>query len=175
MLDRVREALFATLGERVSEVRVLDLFAGSGSLGLEALSRGALAVRAVERGPRALAALEANVATLGLGERVEIVRADALAPRVWGPPVGLGSPWAGLVFFDPPYPLLRARRAELLAAFAAGLGAALVPGGVAVLHAPRHVLGARDIPAGFESEERVYGTSSLWYLEATEVPGEPEP
>lgn len=168
MLDRVREALFATLGTRVLEARVLDLFAGSGSLGLEALSRGALAVRAVERGPRALAALEANVAALGVGERIEVLRADALSPSVWAPPAGLEAPWIGVAFLDPPYPLLRARRGELLAAFGRGLWEALVPGGVAVLHAPRHVLGARDVPAGFVAEERVYGTSSLWYIEAAQ-------
>lgn len=171
MLDRVREALFATLGERLDGARVLDLFAGSGSLGLEALSRGALWVRAVERGALALTALEANVATLGLAERVEIRRADALAPRVWEPPPGLSSPWADVAFLDPPYPLLRARRGELLAAFARGLFEALLPTGVAVLHAPRHFLSARDFPAGFEAEERTYGTTSLWYIEPLGEPG----
>lgn len=169
MLDRVREALFATLGERVPDARVLDLFAGSGSLGLEALSRGAARVRAVERGAAALAALRENVSALGLSERVEVLRADALAPRAWAPPPGSPAPWVELLFFDPPYPLLQAGRSAVLSAFARALGEALVPAGLAVLHAPRHALGPRDFAPGLEASERVYGTTSLWYVERSEA------
>src|SRR6185436_17415765 len=61
MLDRVREALFGTLGERVEGAQVLDLFAGSGSLALEALSRGAERAVLIERNPTALDALQANI------------------------------------------------------------------------------------------------------------------
>ena len=64
MLDRVREALFSTLGDQVEGARVLDLFAGTGSLGLEALSRGAKEARFVERDRRALERLADNVQTL---------------------------------------------------------------------------------------------------------------
>jgi 16S rRNA (guanine(966)-N(2))-methyltransferase RsmD len=64
MLDRVREAIFSTLGERVEDARVLDLFAGTGALGLEALSRGARALRLVERDPRVVALLRENVDAL---------------------------------------------------------------------------------------------------------------
>ena len=66
--ERVREALFSMLGELDGAV-VLDLFAGSGALGIEALSRGAARATFVERAPRALAALRANIAALALGER----------------------------------------------------------------------------------------------------------
>src|SRR5579859_1944240 len=74
---RVREALFSMLGE-IDGARVLDLFAGSGALGIEALSRGAASATFVEHAPPALAALRANLAALGLGERSRVVDGDAL-------------------------------------------------------------------------------------------------
>ncbi len=98
--DRVREALFAMLGE-VHDACVLDLFAGSGALGIEALSRGAQRVVFVERNANAVRALSANLSELGLGPEVaEIRRADARA--------ALQSARAraetyDLVFIDPPY------------------------------------------------------------------------
>ena len=76
MLDRVREALFSTLGERVDGARVLDLFAGSGSLGLEALSRGARVARMVEQHPRAYATLKENVELLGAADRALCARGN---------------------------------------------------------------------------------------------------
>jgi 16S rRNA (guanine966-N2)-methyltransferase len=93
--DRVREALFSMLGD-VSGARVLDLFAGSGALGIEALSRGAASAVFVERDPRAAAAIERNLSSLGLDERV--LRQDALRflARAEG-----GT--FDLVFCDPPY------------------------------------------------------------------------
>ena len=74
--DRVREALFSILGARVAGARVLDLFAGSGALGIEALSRGAAQATFVDSAPAAAAALRANLAALGAD--AEVVRADAL-------------------------------------------------------------------------------------------------
>ena len=92
--DRVREALFSMLGD-VSGARVLDLYAGSGALGIEALSRGAESAVFVERDPRAVAAIERNLAAIGLEERV--VRGDAL--RFLARDEGTFD----LVFCDPPY------------------------------------------------------------------------
>jgi pantetheine-phosphate adenylyltransferase len=77
--DRVREAWMSALEPLLGGARVLDLFAGSGALGLEALSRGAAHVTFVERAGPALRALAENVHQLGAGAEVEIVRADALA------------------------------------------------------------------------------------------------
>lgn len=74
--DRVREAWFSILGDRVVGARVVDLYAGSGALGLEALSRGATSVTFVELSPASLAAIEANVAALGVAERVTVLRRD---------------------------------------------------------------------------------------------------
>jgi 16S rRNA (guanine966-N2)-methyltransferase len=96
--DRVREAWMSALQPWLPGARVLDLFAGSGALGLEALSRGAEWVTFVERAGGALRALRANVERLGAGEACEIVRADAIAY------VSSLEPGAfDLALADPPY------------------------------------------------------------------------
>jgi 16S rRNA (guanine966-N2)-methyltransferase len=92
--DRVREALFSMLGD-VSGARVLDLYAGSGALGIEALSRGAESAVFVERNPRAAEVIERNLASLGLEQQV--VRQDAV--RFLTRSEGMFD----LVFCDPPY------------------------------------------------------------------------
>ena len=96
--DRVRETLFNWLQPVVADARVLDLFAGTGALGLEALSRGAREAWLVERDPRLAEALRASVARLHADGRAHVVQADALA---W-----LRAPLHGrfdLVFLDPPF------------------------------------------------------------------------
>ena len=92
--DRVREALFSMLGD-VSGARVLDLYAGSGALGIEALSRGAESAVFVERDPRAVAAIERNLESLGVEE--EVLREDVV--RFLRRASGIFD----LVFCDPPY------------------------------------------------------------------------
>jgi 16S rRNA (guanine966-N2)-methyltransferase len=100
--DRLREALFAALGD-ISGARVLDAFAGSGALGLEALSRGAADCVFCETHPRALAALRANIAALEAEPRAVLrpldcrrqLRVDARSGRTYD-----------LVLLDPPYPKL---------------------------------------------------------------------
>jgi len=94
--DRVREAIFSILGD-VSELRVLDLFAGSGALGIEALSRGAAELVLVESDRAAQAAIQRNLHDLGLEARLH--RRDALA---WLEVQPTGREF-GLVFCDPPY------------------------------------------------------------------------
>jgi 16S rRNA (guanine966-N2)-methyltransferase len=102
--DRVRETLFNWLQRVVGDARCLDLFAGSGALGLEALSRGAREVVFVERDPRVAAALEESIATLG-GGRSRLVTADAFRYLA-------GAPQRfDLVFLDPPF--AQGRLAEL--------------------------------------------------------------
>jgi len=76
--DRVREAWMSILGERLVGARVLDLFAGSGAIGLEALSRGARHATFVELGAASLDAIRANVDSLGVGDRVTLHRGDAI-------------------------------------------------------------------------------------------------
>jgi 16S rRNA (guanine(966)-N(2))-methyltransferase RsmD len=156
MLGRVREALFSTLQPRLPEALVLDLFAGTGSLGLEALSRGAGRVRFVERAAPALAALRKNVDALGVGDRVAVVVGDALAPTSWGPP-------ADVIFLDPPYALLADARDRVLCAVRMLVTEQLRPGGILVLHVPRGRLGPTDYP-GLAARVRRYGTNDLWYV-----------
>jgi 16S rRNA (guanine966-N2)-methyltransferase len=169
MLDRVREALFSTLGELVADARVLDLCAGSGSLGLEALSRGAASARLVERDRRTLDVLRSNVEALELSERAAIVARDALEPSSWGED---GARY-DLVFFDPPYPWLRAgeRRAEVLSAVRRLAQERLAPGGVLVLHAPKDLLAAGGFGPNVSAKLREYGSNALWYLRVSELEG----
>lgn len=95
--DRVREAWMSALGEEVTGARVVDLFAGSGALGLEALSRGAASLVSVERDRRALSALRTNVAKLGAEQRCTVVADDVF--RFLG---RIDDPF-DLAFADPPY------------------------------------------------------------------------
>ena len=96
--DRVREAWFNILGDQLTDARVVDLFAGSGALGLEALSRGASHVEFVEVGKAAVKALRANVAALDAEERVKVHRVDALR---FVDQLNEGA--FGIAFADPPY------------------------------------------------------------------------
>jgi 16S rRNA (guanine966-N2)-methyltransferase len=118
--DRVREAWLSIVNPHLPDARVLDLFAGSGALGLEALSRGARHVDFVELAPASLAAIRANAAALGAGDQAIVHRADALDF------VGRLAPGAyDVAFADPPYDLgLATRLAELWLAvpFATVLG-----------------------------------------------------
>ena len=97
--ERVREALFNALGslDAVEGATVLDLFAGTGALGIEALSRGAASAVFVAADARAVAAIKENLGATGLAERARVVQADALKYLAGGPaPVDLA-------FADPPY------------------------------------------------------------------------
>ncbi len=109
--DRLRETLFNWLGEWVVGRRVLDLYAGSGALGIEALSRGAAEAVFVERNALAAQALVANLERLG-ASAARVEREDA---RTW---LARGHGAFDLVFLDPPY--AQAAGAELLAILSAG-------------------------------------------------------
>jgi 16S rRNA (guanine966-N2)-methyltransferase len=106
MRDQVRTALFNILGkDRLEGASALDLFAGSGSLGLEAISRGASRCVFVERAAVCLKTIEKNLEKLGFGDRAVVRRAD-LARGVSGL-VAAGLAPFDLVLMDPPFPLLR--------------------------------------------------------------------
>ena len=161
--DRVRESLFSSLdsallaeGTSWLEVTVLDLYAGSGALGLEALSRGARAAVLVERARAALPVLRANVAAVGLpGAHVvaaDVDRLAGLAP-IAGP--------ADLVLADPPYDVsstvLPARLASLLDAGWIAPGARVI-----VERSARDV--QSPLPDGWpEDRRRAFGDTVLWY------------
>lgn len=150
--DRAREGLFSTLASltELAGANVLDLFAGTGALGLEALSRGAARVVLVEQDAAALRALRANVRTVGL--RGAVVVADRVERYLAGTPSGD----VGVALLDPPYdrdvgPAL----AALLPWLAAG----------AVVAVERRT---RDAPLAWPQgyrplRERRYGEATLWY------------
>ncbi len=107
--DRVREAIFSALGEKVAAARVLDLYCGTGALAIEALSRGASQAVLVDRDDRPA---RGNVERLGLSERVELIRADAvkwLGAQPWEPEAAHFD----LVFVDAPYRLAQRVGREL--------------------------------------------------------------
>jgi 16S rRNA (guanine(966)-N(2))-methyltransferase RsmD len=111
----VRETLFDVLGPAIAGARVLDLFAGTGAVGIEALSRGAARVVLVERDPSALRALRANLGALGASRAAARVMAGDVL-RVL-PDLGAQEGLFDLVFLDPPYATtLAARTLEALAA-----------------------------------------------------------
>jgi 16S rRNA (guanine966-N2)-methyltransferase len=152
--DRVREALFSILGD-VEGARVLDLYAGSGALGLEALSRGAASGVFVERDRAALEAIERNVSKLDL-PGASVVRADA------------GRFLAGeretydLVFLDPPYEVVESLRMPL----ATHLPRILSPSGRAVLETAAAV--ELDLSPLEARTTRRYGSTRLTIYEAGE-------
>ena len=98
--DQVRIALMDTLAPRLPDARVLDLFAGAGGVGLEALSRGAAHATFVERDARAVTALRANVEALGVGALARVRRGDVLRELV---ALYRAGERFDLVFLDPPY------------------------------------------------------------------------
>ncbi|MEP6751516.1 MAG: 16S rRNA (guanine(966)-N(2))-methyltransferase RsmD [Candidatus Dormiibacterota bacterium] len=96
----VKEAIFNLVGPGIDGVHVLDLFAGSGAIGIEALSRGAAGVTFVDREPRGLAILRQNLEVLDLKARSQVVRADVVR---WLESSPNELKQAGFVFMDPPY------------------------------------------------------------------------
>ena len=150
--DRAKEALFASLQSVLVDARVLDLFAGSGALGLEALSRGAAGVTFVERDRAALQAIATNIAAVGLPGTEVVAQpvARALAQELPGAPFDL-------VLLDPPY---RTPKAEVETVLAA-LVRHLAPGATVVIE--RSVRdGAPPWPAELErGDPRRYGDTAL--------------
>jgi 16S rRNA (guanine966-N2)-methyltransferase len=158
--DRARQAVFNILehapwSDGIGGLRVLDLFAGSGAMGLEALSRGAASCLFVENAGPALAAIRANIAALGLGDRAGLLERDAT--RLGERPATADR--FGLAFLDPPYRsglgqqalavLIEGGWLESRATVVLECGAGEPPGG----------------PTGFvQIDERRYGTARVQIL-----------
>jgi 16S rRNA (guanine966-N2)-methyltransferase len=156
--DRLRESLFNVLvhayGDPITDARVLDLFAGTGALGLEALSRGAAFALFIDEGAEARALLRENVATLGLGGATRIFRRDATK-------LGAAHPIEpfSVAFLDPPYG--RGLAEQALAS--ARAGGWLAPGALAVVEEAAKP--GFTAPEGFdELERRNYDDSALIVL-----------
>jgi 16S rRNA (guanine966-N2)-methyltransferase len=161
--DRVREALFSRLDHAglVAGARVLDLYAGSGALGLEAASRGAADVVLVESARPAAEVCRRNAATLGLGVvRVVPQRVSAFLRQAKGP--------ADLVFLDPPYDLPEVDLTEALA----GVAGVLTSGGVVVVERSVRTPEPTWPPGVVRTDERRYGDTVLWFADASaQTPG----
>jgi 16S rRNA (guanine966-N2)-methyltransferase len=161
--DRVREALFSVLGN-VSGARVLDLYAGTGALGIEAVSRGATRAVFVENGRPALAALRENITTLDLGSATRVI-AQPVLRALEG--LAAEAPF-DLVLLDPPYAAL----AEASRVLAAVPGKLTAPDARIVLeHASRD---APPTPAGLSLVfTRAYGDTSVSLYAPDETTREP--
>jgi 16S rRNA (guanine966-N2)-methyltransferase len=163
--DRAREGLFGTVlavHGPLTGASLLDLYAGSGAVGLEALSRGAARAVLVESDPRALRVIRANIAALALpGAQVIPGRVQTVLARG---PAGFGGRF-GVVFADPPYALPGEAVTAMLATLA-GAGW-LAPGAlVAVERSTRS--GPVDWPDGYTADRaRKYGEGTFWYGLAT--------
>jgi 16S rRNA (guanine966-N2)-methyltransferase len=202
MLDRVRQAVFNIIGAAWGDpgslppVAVLDIFAGSGALGIEALSRGAAHCCFVEDDPAAVRTLKANLKTLGLEPRARIVQANALTVKVPAPATGspdmqasprpegeaagqAATPAApaayGIVFLDPPYALSRDGSpggpiGQLLASLPQH--ADLAPSALVVLRHETDVRYDQHVYGRFKAlDVRKYGGMAVTFMERAMVSG----
>ena len=158
--DRVKEALFSILTSRLGDfsgMRVLDIFAGTGNLGIEALSRGAAYALFIDAHRESAELVRKNLAQTGLADRAKVVvqEASAALGRLFR-----SEPPFHLVFLDPPYGEGHTQRIlELLAA------SPLIDGGTTVV---AEFSAKEDVPIRFgrlaESERRIYGDTALSFL-----------
>ena len=166
--DKVRQALFNILGDRIEGARVLDVFAGSGSVGLDALSRGAAHTTFVERDHRALKVIHENVEALEVAEHATVRRFDIVRhPEKLRDPAGPFD----LVFLYPPYRLTCAvgpgselgRLLELL-----WTGDVADRDGIVVLEHDRRASIAEDWKSFELDQQRTYGDTVLSFLKCRE-------
>jgi 16S rRNA (guanine966-N2)-methyltransferase len=150
--DRVREAVFSAIGSWVEDADVLDLYAGSGSYGLEALSRGAATATFVEKGRQAVAALKANVELVGLGGRIIAQDVGAFLD---------GARGAGayhLVFIDPPWDLA----GEVVGSQLVDVDRILAPGGEVVVSRREGDPEPLQPPGWSVATDRRYGDARIY-------------
>jgi 16S rRNA (guanine966-N2)-methyltransferase len=168
--ERAREAIFDILGPRlVRGARVLDLYAGTGALGIEALSRGAASADFVEKDPGHARRLEQNLRSLGFGAEARVHDADLDRGAL---PAALEGSWR-LVFLDPPYDGDAGRRwVEILAG-----ASRLEPDGILVYE--RRKGAEAPLPSAFTlATERTYGEATVAFYRAggpAGAPGEGDP
>ena len=159
--DRVREALFSILGDKVAGARILDLFAGTGSLGLEALSRGAASAVFVDSRPEALDLIRLNLKACFKDANVEIIRMNLARPAAFSTLIKKVSSKNGLfdlIFLDPPYEKKLAE-STLTVVEKTGL---LIPNGYAIAEERANV----SLPERFNNllleQQRRYGDTGIW-------------
>ena len=154
--DRVKEALFDILGPFIVDARVLDLFAGTGSVGIEALSRGARQAVFVEQNRRALATIRRNLSATHLDNRAQVVAADVFA-YLSEPP---GEPFDLIYIAPPQYKGLWVRTLEAI-----DRPGYLAPDGLAIAQ----IFPKEDEPIALQhlrrTDERRYGSTLLVFFE----------
>jgi 16S rRNA (guanine966-N2)-methyltransferase len=168
MTDRVRESLFNIIQTIVPDAVVLDLFSGSGALGIESLSRGAASCTFVDTGGTAIEIIEANCQRLRLTDQARILRRDVLRAGPWLKPAGAAA--YTLIFADPPYAMTASPegRSQLreMAAKLVSLGV-VATGATVMLRAERGV----DVELPWEGftldDTRSYGTTTLYLMTRT--------
>lgn len=152
MTGRARESVFSILGPRLADASVLDLYAGSGSLGLESLSRGASDATFVERDHEAVRILGANIEAVGLGGAVVQGSLPSVLARLCHA--------FDVVFIDPPY----ADRDTTVAEVLGELAPVLAPGGIVILH--RQATSSTALPDFLTCvDERRYGDAVVTMME----------
>jgi 16S rRNA (guanine966-N2)-methyltransferase len=160
-MDAQKEMIFSVLGERGSPDAVIDLFAGSGGLGLEALSRGAAFALFVERDREALACLRLNIDRCGFSERSRVAPID-----VFRVVLSDGARPAALVFLDPPFPCFQRERSRLEALLQKiATAPAVAQGATVVLRMPEGATPVTMPPELVETDRRDGGRSRILFLE----------
>jgi 16S rRNA (guanine(966)-N(2))-methyltransferase RsmD len=170
MTARVKESVFAMLHGWFKDARVLDLFAGVGTVGIECASRGAKEVVCIERDREVFRYLEHNIATIKCGDRVTAVQADALGPTA----LARSPKPVDLVFMDPPYALMIDEAArKLVLAQAARTRALFAPKGFLVLRTPLDLDESERTLPGFKGPESHQYKDDMWvYLYMPDTPDE---
>jgi len=158
--DRVRESVFNILAGAVSDARALDLFAGSGAFGIEALSRGARRCLFVERRAPCVAAIRENLRKTGLTDRAEVILADAFG---FPGDACIAEPF-DIIFLDPPYRFTMQCTPDSRISSLIGRVAApdiLAPGGRIILEHDSKARAPDAFPQTTLTDRRKYGTTSV--------------
>ncbi len=169
LVERAREGLMNHLAPLLPEAVVWDIYAGSGILGFEALSRGAARVVAVERDRRAVQQIEVAAVDLQLVDRIRVLRNDVFRLPAMAAQGALGDP-PDLLFFDPPYAEVssggapRQRVWQLFLDLCSGL----TENGCGVIHTPRGALQEEEIAQLPGIVRRDYGSTSLYWWHRSE-------
>ena len=169
LLGQVREAVFNVLGQRLDDMEVWDLFAGTGANGIEALSRGARRVVFLDKANQALNVLRRNLEALGeeAQRRSLVLKADAWDPPVLAPAGEDVEVAPDVIFLDPPYPLV-AEDPVRAAYRAQRLVQRLAPGGVLCFHFRDGQFDVDDFDDAFDVDLRAWGTTALAFVRMRE-------
>jgi 16S rRNA (guanine966-N2)-methyltransferase len=160
--DRAKQSLFDVLSPRLDEAIVYDCFAGTGSMGLECLSRGSRAVTFFEADRSALTRLRKNIEAVGVGDRTKVVIGDLFK---WFQSAGRTASPADLIFLDPPYRFLTEQPDALRNLAKTIAEKHLNSGGIVIF---RHELAdTLDLPPLAKIDQRTYGSMCIDLLQST--------